>query len=86
MPKKKKEFLEEQVIESVDELSEIQDIVEIKQEPIFEVITEPKKQKTKIDFSQWSYKDLLSYCEKNKIETMWKNPQQIRAMLQERGE
>lgn len=55
---------------------------EIVNEPVFEVITEPKKQKTKIDFSQWSYKDLLSYCEKNKISTMWKNPQQIRAMLQ----
>lgn len=55
---------------------------EIVNEPVFEVITEPKKQKTRIDFSQWSYKDLLSYCEKNKISTMWKNPQQIRAMLQ----
>lgn len=55
---------------------------EIINEPVFEVTTEPKKQKTKIDFSQWSYKDLLSYCEKNKISTMWKNPQQIRAMLQ----
>lgn len=59
---------------------------EIVDKPVFEVITEPKKQKTKIDFSQWSYKDLLSYCEKNKISTMWKNPQQIRAMLQKRGE
>lgn len=78
MSKKKKEFVQEESIESLEPV--ISDNTEVQ-------VREPKKQiiqKKKIDFSSWTYKQMLEYCESNKINISRMNPQQIRTMLQER--
>ena len=73
MGKKKKDF----IFEPETVINEVETQVEEKKEirPI----------KKKIDFSVWTYKQMLEYCEENKISTLRLNPQQIRTMLQKRN-